>query len=459
VIGTYSSSPISAEAKSALVSLLAWRLDLGHVDPASRLARTSAGSPKYPAGTRVWLNAVSGHRDVGVTSCPGSLLYGELGEIAANAADRGLPKIYSPRYTGSLGGPIRFTARLSTASDWTVTIFDPLGTPVASGTGNGTVVDWTWDTAAVTAGRYSYAIKAGTAFGFRPAHGPIGASVPLALTGLRASPRAVTPNGDGVGEMSTVYLNVSAPAYVRAWLEDDAATRVATVMRLRSVPAGTTRVRWDPAGLADGRYRVVAEATSGTEQVMRTAALVVDRTLGSLDVTPKIFSPNGDGRIEKSVLGFDLVREADATARVVAGRATLVILYPERLTAPGRRTMAWGGKLADGRRAPDGRYRVVVTAATSLGTRSLTREVVVDTVRPRIRHLSFVRYRRRTLARFVLSERVRVTLSTGGTVVRAMREAGVRRAWIPATGRALRAAARDPAGNVSRAVWAGVRTV
>ncbi|MDQ3669151.1 MAG: N-acetylmuramoyl-L-alanine amidase [Actinomycetota bacterium] len=455
VIGTYGSSSISAEAKAALVSLLAWRLDVGHVDPASRLAWTSAGSPQFPAGTRVWLNAVSGHRDVGLTSCPGSILYGDLGDIAAKAAARGLPKIYSPRYAGALGGPIRFTARLSTSAEWKVTVFDALGAAVASGTGTGTAVDWTWDTAALTPGRYSYSVEAGT--GFLPAQGPIGASLPLELTSLRASPPVVTPNGDGVGETSTAAVTVSVPAYLRAWLEDESETRVATVMRLRSVPAGTTRVRWDPAALADGRYRIVAEATSGTEQVTRTAAVVVDRTLGNLAVAPEVFSPNGDGSNEASGLGFDLAREADATARVLAGTGTLATLYSGSLAAPGRQTALWDGKLADGSTAADGRYRMVVSATTSLGTRWLTKGVVVDTVSPRVSRLAASRYRGRTLARFVLSERARVRLSTGGTVVRVMREAGVRRAWIPATGRVVRASARDAGGNASRAVWARVR--
>jgi hypothetical protein len=450
VIGSYGSTPISPEAEEALVSLLAWRLDVGHVDPASRLAWTSLGSPKYSSGTRVWLDAVSGHRDVGLTSCPGSLLYRELGDIAGKAAATGLPKIYSPRVAGSLGGPIRFTARLSTSADWTVTVSDALGGTVASGHGTGGAVDWTWDATAVTPARYSYAIEA--TGGFRPARGQVGSFVPLELTGLRALPLAATPNGDGVGDATVVTVTVSVPASVRAWLEDSTNTRVAPVIAMRSVPAGATRVRWNPAAVADGRYRIVAEATSGTEQVTRMTSVVVDRTLGSLAVFPGVFSPNGDGRIETTALGFDLTREADAIVRVATGTKTVAALFSGHVTEPGQQTFAW-----DGRRAPDGRYRAVVTATTSLGTRGLTKDLVVDTVRPSVSYLSAVRYRGGTLARFVVSERARVVLSIGGTVVRVARDAGVARAWIPVPGRYVRVVAWDTAGNVSRAAWAPVR--
>src|SRR5207237_10263807 len=36
LIGNYSSAPVSAAAKAALVSVIPWRLDVAHVDPLSR---------------------------------------------------------------------------------------------------------------------------------------------------------------------------------------------------------------------------------------------------------------------------------------------------------------------------------------------------------------------------------------------------------------------------------------
>ena len=109
VIGDYGSTSISPAARAALVSLIAWRLDLAHVDPLSKVVRVSAGNPRYPAGTAVTLNAISGHRDVYPTSCPGASLYAQLPSLRSEVAQTGLPKLYSPAVVGTLGGPVRFT--------------------------------------------------------------------------------------------------------------------------------------------------------------------------------------------------------------------------------------------------------------------------------------------------------------------------------------------------------------
>ncbi len=104
ILGTYTSASITPAARDALTNLLAWRLDLAHVDPVSRLVRASGGNDKYPAGTPVTLAAVSGHRDTGNTSCPGTALYAALGSLAGDVLARGGPKIVDPRVQGSLGG-------------------------------------------------------------------------------------------------------------------------------------------------------------------------------------------------------------------------------------------------------------------------------------------------------------------------------------------------------------------
>ena len=105
VIGTFSAAAIPAAAETSLEKLLAWRLDLAHVDPVSTLTFVSGGSERYRAGVPVVLRAVSGHRDTGLTTCPGDLLYAKLDTIAAKTQAIGLPKLYEPKVTGGLGGP------------------------------------------------------------------------------------------------------------------------------------------------------------------------------------------------------------------------------------------------------------------------------------------------------------------------------------------------------------------
>ena len=88
VLGSYSGTPISAAARSALQRLLAWKLSL-HGTPSGgrvtvRVDPAGASYSKYPANARVSLRRVSGHRDADSTDCPGDALYAELPAIRAS---------------------------------------------------------------------------------------------------------------------------------------------------------------------------------------------------------------------------------------------------------------------------------------------------------------------------------------------------------------------------------------
>ncbi len=214
VIGIYDSKGISTAARRALQRLLAWRLDVGHVYPRGTVNAVSAGSSRWPAGAVVRLRAISGHRDTSYTSCPGTRIYGLLGSISRRVTRIGLPKLWSPEAEGSVGGPVRFTARLSEALPWDVEVRDATGTVVASGSGNGTAVDWTWDASSAPIASYTYTIDAGG--NVRPSTLPVPGPAPLAVTRLRASPRAVTPNGDWSGERTTVRFTLNRRAILDA---------------------------------------------------------------------------------------------------------------------------------------------------------------------------------------------------------------------------------------------------
>jgi uncharacterized protein with LGFP repeats len=70
----------------AIASIAAWKLSPG-VDPTGRVRLVSSNDKsRYPKGTSVELNAVSGHRDVYETTCPGDALYGDLPWIRRTAA-------------------------------------------------------------------------------------------------------------------------------------------------------------------------------------------------------------------------------------------------------------------------------------------------------------------------------------------------------------------------------------
>ncbi|MBW3592163.1 MAG: N-acetylmuramoyl-L-alanine amidase [Actinobacteria bacterium] len=449
VIGTYESAGISTSARDALVSLLAWRLDVGHVDPLSRVRRVSLGSPRFPAGQTVTLNAIGGHRDTGLTSCPGAVLYSKLVAIRTAVAARGLPKLYGPTLSGELGGLVRFRAQLSTSRDWTVKVTNEAGEEVGSGTGTGTLVDWTWNSSAVPPGSYFYDIRAGS--GIRPASGAVGTLVPLEVERVTASPTVVTPNGDGVRDTTVVRFSLSVPADVRVTLRDGAGATAATIISRRWFGSGPASIPWsgtkaDGTPVPDGRYEIVVEASSGTEEVTATSSLTVDRTLGALSAKPLEFSPNGDGARDAARAAWTLARDAYVRVRVASGRATVATIV-DGAVAAGSTSVSWDGTAA-GAVVPDGAYRLVVSATTELGTRRLARAVTLDTTPAVVSAVAAERRSGGTRVRFTLSERAWVTVTFGTRSERVWRGAGVRSLWRPDDVRRVRLVARDVARNV-----------
>ncbi len=379
VLGSYGSTAPSTAATDALVRLIAWRLDLAHVDPTSSLSWTSQGGGKYPAGTAVLVKAVSGHGDVGATACPGAKLKGALGSIAAAALVLGGPKLFSPGAQGSVGGPIRFTGRLSASLAWTVRVRDAAGVEVASGTGAGKLVDWTWDSSGADPGVYTYVMEAEG--GVRPATGRVPGEAPLSLAPLVPTPGVLTPNGDAIGDIVRIKFTVSKTATLALRVETEAGAPVGTIASARPLAHGTTTVSWrgsfSGTPVADGRYQVVAVVTAGAEQATRKAPLTIDRTLGGLTVAPGLFSPNGDGRRETVQIGFTLTQTAGVRLRVLQGTKTVATLLTGSAAA-GLHTVTWNGA-----KTTDGKLRVIADATTLLGTRTLERAVVRDTRKPR----------------------------------------------------------------------------
>ena len=196
VLGEYSSLTVAAKARSSLAALLAWRLDLAHVDPATTQSFISGGNARFGAGLPVFLRTVSGHRDTGFTDCPGSTLYGLLSSIGGEVSRTGLPKLYAPTVTGAVPGLVRFRAKLSAPLPWTVDVYDTAGNAVASSSsGSGANVDWTWDARSMLPGRKTYLIRSDQSV--LPAQGTIGGGdISLAIAGLSADPETVSPNGD-----------------------------------------------------------------------------------------------------------------------------------------------------------------------------------------------------------------------------------------------------------------------
>ena len=115
VMGDFRAVEPPAAALDALARTLAWRLDIGHVDPIATFNGISSGNERFRPGIPVFLRVISGHRDTGLTTCPGERLYAQLPALARRVAALGLPKLYAPTATPDESGGIRLTARLSSS--------------------------------------------------------------------------------------------------------------------------------------------------------------------------------------------------------------------------------------------------------------------------------------------------------------------------------------------------------
>jgi hypothetical protein len=451
VLGTYGDKAPPQAAQDALARLLAWRLDLAHVDPLGVITVKSGGSERYASGVPVQLRAISGHRDTGLTECPGDALYGRLASLAGAAAKIGQPKIFEPVVTSDGEGGVRFTARVSRPLAWTVAVSDFLGNPVAGGSGTGTAVDWTWDSTSTPAAAYKWAIAAGAA---RPATGSLRAGTPTATTaltieGMLAEPAAISPNGDQQADESLLTFSLTAPATVTVEIVDAAGSVVTTVLDGVSVLQGRQQVPLDAATLPDGSYTVVVRArgTDGTE-VESVVPLTISRLLGRVSVAPAVFSPNGDGRRDTIEIGFDLAGPATVRVRVLREDRWVATPLVSSLPA-GPQHVVWDGSRSDGQ-LRDGSYQAVVEASGEVGATSFAVPFASDTHPPRARIVSL-----RPL-RVEVSEPAVLHLRVNGVAARKeLQRAGVVTVRWPEPVRRARVVAWDAAGNASAPI-AGV---
>jgi hypothetical protein len=427
VIGDYGSARISAAAKASLEQLLAWRLDVAHVDPLSMVSRISGGSPKFPRGVPVLLRAVSGHRDANFTDCPGNALYAELPQIARDVAALGGPKIYAPAVSHPGESQVRFTARLSVAQPWTVTILSSSGAQVAQGIGTGTIVDWTWDASAAPADHYRWAIAIPDA---RSATGALAAVVALAVQKAAASPTAVAP-----GDTTTISYTLTAAASVVATLVARDGQVVSTLLTAEKSAGAQTLALTPPPGLPNGQYAVVVTATVGPKIATATVPLVVD------DILTGFTSSVSRGI---ATVGFTLARAPLQLVFEVRRGTQVVAAPPLTPLLAGQQLLTWDGTLADGTRAPDGPYTLALGVTDEVGTFTRTASMTLDTTAPRITVLSY-----RNL-RFRVSEPATLTLVVGTRrFTRTLKTPAATQFWLKAKPAAYTLTATDAAGNTS----------
>ncbi len=391
LIGNYNSaSPTEAELY-ALRDVIAWRLDLAHVDPLATSRLISGGGDRYAAGAVVAVKAISGHRDVGSSDCPGSVMYARLPALRAAVAALPMLRIYDPvagpadvdPSAGPL--PIRFTARLSSTSPWRVAVTDRAGAPVAEWTGTGTAVDATWTTPAPTSlAGLRWRIEAGDA---RPAVGAFDsfASAPSddVLRGARIASTAA-------GTVTVAY-SLTASARISTAITDEAGVvvKVLDVGTRRS--RGAQQLTWQGPS---GHYRAVLRMARAAGVAVVTLPFDIRRGVVSVTLEPAIVNARGPSRVALRATRLEAVpvriRLAGSTRTIAAGRAGRI------------------GANFSTAKLPEGRLQLRISVVTAGGTQVVTRSLLVDRTAPRATRLSY----RGGVLRGTLSERATVTVGS-----------------------------------------------
>jgi hypothetical protein len=443
LIGDYrTASPPAAEI-AALEGLLAWRLDVAHVNPNAHATLVSTGNERFKKGVKVAFPAISPHSSAGRTDCPGAKVVARIAAIRAAAGGSAL-HIWNPtlapatiRASGSGIVPIRFQANLSAPADWTVTVRTTASVTVATLTGSGTAVDATWDgssavsplpradtlvweiTAASGAVLARAAIGAFDGSGAPQGVGP-GTSGSTALVNLVAAPKVLVADAQGAVAGAVTWTQAVAGT-ARVTVIGSTGAVVAVVHDASEVPAGPQTFAWD--GLASGaparsghyRYRVEVQPDGAAASTAATVAVDVRRQAGGLTV-PAVIAP---GRAGHDVAAIALVRfeRGPATIRLIHGTtvvASIALLYDQM---PGPFSFGWGGG-----GVADGSYQLQVLVPGAGGLLDLRAPLRIDTSGPVLAARSVTRTARGTLVASVrVSEPGTLTVSAGGKVLRTIR--------------------------------------
>ena len=457
VLGTFSTATPPSAVVTSIERLLAWKLDVHHVDPLGTGTLVCGYGQKFRTGQRVTFPAIAGHRDANFTDCPGGRLFAQLPSVRKVAALRGQPKIYgfiaedpaiSPNGDGVRDrATIGFT--VSQAAGWRLEIRNAAGLLVRHLTGEGTVVQTSWagrddDGRALPDGVYTIRADAASAAGeARPATATVRLDTEAPrVSGIAIAPDPFSPNADGSRDVATLVFVPGEGGAARSSVIETDGTVLRRLTGWRTVTAATQRTTWDGRVGSGSSLRPAAEGLATLLLEVRDAAgnttvkrrtVTVDRTLKLASVSRTTFSPNGDEVHDAVTLPFKLTRAADVTATVVHAGSTVRTMRLGRLAA-GARSAVWDGRLGGGAVAASGGYSIKVTADGSIGVTSGSRPVIVDLALPRLSAPASLTVRYGKTARLTYSVRdafsPRVKVSAGVTNANGKTVATIACGWV-----------------------------
>jgi flagellar hook assembly protein FlgD len=201
---------------------------------------------------------------------------------------------------------------------------------------------------------------------------------------VSAAEDAISPNGDGVQDKVTLGFTLSAAADWRVEVLDAQGAAVRSFSGSGEAAEVTWAGRSDAGdAVPDGSYRLVASAsTSGGEARPATVTVRVDTRppeLTSAEMSPDVFSPNGDGHAETTALRYVPAQRGAARVSLLDGGVLVKRLTGWRAVEPRTFSVSWAGG-GDGAPAGEGRYQLQLELRDVAGNgASFARTVRLDT--------------------------------------------------------------------------------
>ena len=241
-----------------------------------------------------------------------------------------------------------------------------------------------------------------TAGEWRDGTAPSGVTEPPAITSIEiadspgtasvagegSTSGAFHPNGDGLADQLLVRHTVSRSAYLDVTVTDAGGATVDSYTHWSDAGPGSST--WDGrrAGggyVPDGRYTltyVPRDRYGNVGQAVAVEALVLTAIAVAEPSAAAFFSRDGDTLAPRSTFNVRLNQPADVAWTVLdaAGRLVRTVRSPAAADA-GLLSFSWDGRDDAGAFVPDGIYRSVVSAGTSLGEYSHERTVFVGAFR------------------------------------------------------------------------------
>ena len=297
--------------------LLAWRLDLAHVDPLSTVSYVSGGNPKYPAGTPVdAAGDLRAPRHRATRPARGRALRAAPAIAARRRADRPAEALRAGR-----GRRLRRARPLHGARS-------PVGCPGGDGRdadgngrraghGDGPAIDWTWDSTGDPGRQVHWTIDAGpTSAGDRRRR----RHAPRSLPPRCAKPAVFSPNGDGHADRRPSATRLArrrslVTGDARSTRRDGVATLVASAKT-----AGSHDARWDADGVSPTGPTASCSTRAGRDGTETTATRRRDRRPHAAGLVSRArLLADGDGGCDTFALQLHARHAAGVTSRSAAG--------------------------------------------------------------------------------------------------------------------------------------------